>query len=1237
MWSRFFVSGLERDPLIWQQHDPWLILLALLLAIGSAMVALLMAGLARRAEDATTRQLALGSGALALGGGFWAMHFINMLAYSVCAQGRFDLGVTALSVLPGLAASWVALNMLSQEKIHLSRLLLSGLLVGAGIGAMHYVGMSAAALGPLMRYDPAGFLLSLVVAVLLAMLALWIRFGLGESRWRNPAITNLVAGTVMGLAIVGMHYIGIAALRFIGPTEIPPDEAYSVPVQISLSLAIAMVTMALSLLAIAINIGRRYHQLFLRVQLNESRLRAFFATAVDGIITIDGNGTVHSFNAAAEKMFGWKASEVIGRNVNMLMPEPYHSQHDGYLRHYLQTGEKRIIGVGREIEGLTKDGREVPMRLAVGQVQLPGMPMFIGFLTDISARRSMEEALRHSEEQFRTLVANIPGVTFRCHCDKDWSMLYLSDAVQELTGWPAAAFLTGRISFAQLQLDEEKSATNHAVIQAIAQNEAYHIEYRIHHRNGSIRWVAESARGVTDEQGKVQWIDGVMLDITETKARNAEFSSTVTAISRALAMVEYDLQGRVITANENFLELLGYTAEEVRNQPCTLFCTQDEAQSAEFSTRWQRLLQGEFESGEYLRLGKDGHKVWLKGYYNPIFNASGEVSKIIKLAADLTERHTMEQALRLAKEKAEQAAAARSSFLANMSHEIRTPMNAIIGFSEALLDSPLNAEQHQQMNTVVQAARSMLLLLNDILDTAKLEKGAMELELHDFSLRDLCQQIIATQSINAQKKQLPLVLDYPIEEPEFFRGDALRLQQVLVNLISNAIKFTERGEVCLHVSYRNAQLSLAVTDTGIGMSPAQLEKIFDPFTQADASTTRRFGGTGLGTTIAHQLVELMQGKITVSSEEGLGSTFCVTLPLAIGQAVAKTLLQQKIKLPALNILAVDDVATNLELLDILLTRDGHQLQLANSGEAAIQACMQQHFDLILMDLQMPGIDGFEASRRIRQLELEQKQVATPIIALSANVLEEDRQAARAVGMNGFADKPLNLPQLYGEITRLLKLEQHIMTVTEPPQASIQSVDIDWQQGTERWGEAATHQRAVHNFMQQHSKLIEELQQVINQPAALMALAHRLRGVAANLALNRLSKTLEQLETAARNQAQVDLKNIYATLPEIWQALQQAVQALSHPGPASTENDGSTLTAEQRALLFKAMSEARQALERGELPERALQTLQNHLSAARLSSLQTALDQFDFTLAMNQLQILHAELSAHSTQPFREKS
>ena len=648
--------------------------------------------------------------------------------------------------------------------------------------------------------------------------------------------------------------------------------------------AVLFVTIFATLLAIAIWVGLRYRQMLQQSQKSESQLRAVVDTAVDAIIMINGHGLIQSFNGAAESMLGWQADEVIGCNVKMLMPNPYQDEHDGYLHHHLSTGEKRIIGKAREVTAMRKDGSLLPIRLAVGRVELPGEPLFVGFITDVSQRRAIEESLRASEERFRSLISNLPGVTFRSSPSSDCSMLFISDAVEQLTGWSAADFSAGRISMAALVHPDDSERIWQEVTQAMEHHLPYHIDYRLRRRDGEMRWLSERGRGACDAAGQVQWIDGVIFDNTLIKARNAEFEGTVHAIDRAMAVVEFDLDGCVLTANENFLSLLGYTLAEVQGQSHTLFCCPIDAQSPAYAEFWTRLKSGEMESGEYLYLDRNGREVWLQASYNPIFDANGKLLKIVKLATDLTLRRAMEQALRSAKERAEEAAAARSSFVANISHEIRTPMNAILGFSSALLDTQLDATQRRHIDTVHHAANSLLRLLNGVLDTAKLEKGAIDLEISHFSLRDLCQQILASLRISAADKNLALELDYPASVPEHLQGDAFRLQQIALNLLGNAIKFTELGSVTLRVRYAQRHLVLEVVDTGIGIAADKLERIFEPFAQADASTTRKFGGTGLGTTIARQLAELMGGTLSVRSQLGHGSTFTLRVPLALGEA-----------------------------------------------------------------------------------------------------------------------------------------------------------------------------------------------------------------------------------------------------------------------------------------------------------------------------------------------------------------
>ena len=1247
MLDRFFIlSGDQAAQSLFWSHDPWLVAVSVALAIASSIMALHLAGLALRAPDASSRRLIILSGSVALGGGVWSMHFVGMLAFELCASGDFNPWITMGSVVPSLLASWVALNVLAQAQVSTRSLLLGGVLVGAGIGVMHYSGMAASEFAPVMRYDVPGFLASLVFAVVVASLALWVRFRLGRvARIPRWGATTL-GGVVMGLAIAGMHYIAMAALRVVGPLDAPSQSVHSV----YLALAIAMVALIIGLVITGVNVSIRFRQLLRETRANASRLRALVDTAVDGIIIIDAGGTVRLFNGAAEQLLGWKADEVIGRNISMLMPVPHRGAHDGYLKRYLETGVATIIGAGREVEAVRKDGSLVPIRLAVGRVDQPGDPLFVGFLTDLTERKALERERRQGEEQLRSLVSNLPGVAFRCLNSENWPMLFISDAVLQITGWTAEDFVRGHIHFGQITHPEDAAHIALDVEHALQNGRPYQVEYRVKTRDGHTRWLSEIGRGVHNPEGAVRWIDGVILDITDIKARNAEFEGTVQAIGRSQATVEFDLRGRVITANANFLALTGYTADEVIGQPHAMFCQPEFAQSEEYTEFWRRLGAGEFAAGEFQRFGKNGSEVWIQATYNPIFDVDGKVSKVIKFATDLSQRRAMEQDLRTAKDRAEHAAAARSTFLANMSHEIRTPMNAIIGFTEALLDSPLESTQRRHLGTVHHAARSMLRLLNDILDTAKLEKGAVELEIEAFSLRELCDQILASLRITAAKKGLTLALDYPPTVAEFWQGDAFRIQQILLNLIGNAIKFTHEGSVTLRVSGSDGQLRFDVVDTGIGIDEAGLKRIFDPFSQADASTTRRYGGTGLGTTIARQLTELMGGQISVASTVGQGSTFSVQLPLQLARDDAAhnpshpagVRTRSRLALPPLRVLAVDDVPANLELLDITLQRGGHKVVLAHSGAEAVQVFERERFDVVLMDLQMPDMDGLEATRHMRAFEQARRRKPTAIVALSASVLEQDRRNARAAGMDGFASKPIEPLRLMAEVARVVGvhgLAEDALPITGSAPLAADAPHgraapalpvIDWERGVRLWTQARYLREAIARFLQEGDATLDALRAALaaGDMQALAAASHRVRGAASNLALTGVQRLAERLEAAAAHPAHAEARTVL--IDELDAALQQVRHALASLDAPDANPPGApppprAMGAAERVQVLQALEALARALTTGELPDAPLMVLEQHLPATSLDGLREALDRFDFDDALDAVRTLRAHV------------
>ena len=1106
-------------PPLWTWMDPLLVAVSVVIAVLSSMMALQMAVMARRSSHHWARTTALTTGALAMGGGIWSMHFVGMLAYLPCAQNGFDPWITLLSTFPALLASWLALRVMMRETISVPQLWLSAALMGVAIGSMHFIGMAASSLRDIMRYTPSGVLLAVAVSVVLAAAALAVRFRLtysGRRLW-----PTILGGSIMGCAIAGMHYTAMGAIRY---TEFLPEQPPIDPSSGHLSLVAGLIgfVLLLSLLVIALNVGLRYRQFFRDIKRSETRLRAVVDTAVDAIIMIEGNGLISSYNGAAERLLGWTAQEVIGKNVSMLMPQPMQREHDGYLRKHIETGHSSIIGVGREVTALHKDGYLVDVRLALGRVPLPGMPLFVGFLTDIRSRKQMEETVRRSEKQHRTLISNLPGVTFRRQLDEHATPLFLGGAVEALSGWPAEDFMDERIRFTDILHPDDVEAFWRQVGDALARSEPYTVEYRILHRDGSVRWLTENARGIYGADGVLQYVDGVLMDNTALKTRNAEFEGTMSAINSALAVVEYDLAGRITAVNDNFCQLFGYSADDVVGQFHRLLCTPEHVADPSYMQLWGQLRSGKPDAGEYQCVGQGGRLLWVQSSYNPILDAGGQPFKIVQLITDLTGRRKMEQELVLAKEHAEAAAAARSTFLANMSHEIRTPMNAIIGFTEALLDTPLQPQQSRYLSTVHYSARSMLRLLNDILDTAKLDKGAVVLEQASFSPRELCEQILASLRINADKKKLFLRLDFDREVPPYLVGDALRVQQILVNLVGNAIKFTESGGVTVVVDYLNGCLCMAVQDTGIGIAPEQIRRIFDPFAQADASTTRQYGGTGLGTTISRQLAELMGGRIEVESAPGQGSCFRVILPLQPGQHADVQSARSYGELPSLRVLAADDVLENLELLDIHLRKAHHRVTTASDGSEAVALFQQNQYDLVLMDLQMPGMDGLDAARAIRAWEVEQQRTPVPIVALSASVLEEDRRAAAAAGMDGFATKPLELPKLYAEMTRVLKLDAQLKasvpaTSSQQRQAMANTHVIDWPAGLQRWGSMENLLRALRRFAKEQPGQALRLQSLRDAEDwdELAAGAHRMRGAAGNLALNTLYTMASTLEGAAR--------------------------------------------------------------------------------------------------------------------------
>ncbi|HMD96094.1 MAG TPA: PAS domain S-box protein [Terriglobia bacterium] len=686
-----------------------------------------------------------------------------------------------------------------------------------------------------------------------------------------------------------------------------------------------------------------------------------------------------------------------------------------------------------------------------------------GTFIDITERKLAEEALEESERRFRTLFENSTVGLYRT--TPDGQILMANPALVRMLGYETLDELACR------DLENSGFEPNYprqVFREQIERNgEVRGLEAAWQRRDGSTIFIRESAKAVRGEHGEVLYYDGIVEDITQRKwaqdALRASEERYRQLFERNLAGVfRATLQGKILDCNQACARVLGYgSREELLSVPLPeLF-----ADPADGLTARDLLLREKTLTNFEVPLRrKDGSVVWILENVSLISNGAPQF--VEGTFIDISERHQAEQEMRKAKEAAEAANRAKSDFLANMSHEIRTPLNGIMGMTDLVLDSNLDPEQRDDLNTVKESANSLLGIVNDILDFSKIEARKLDMERLEFNLKDSVDETLRALYLRAEQKQLELACHFHPDLPATVVGDPGRLRQVLVNLIGNAIKFTERGKVGVRVeklseTAKEVNLHFSVSDTGVGIPPDRQGAIFEAFVQADTSSSRRFGGTGLGLTIANQLVGLMGGRMWVESTVGNGSTFHFTVRVgthpetpvsgkpvgfgvrgsgfaeendqsALAPCQSRTANPEPRPAPEerppsaatgtlrkrLRILVAEDNPVGLLLAMRLLEKRGYVAVPASSGRQALAALEKEEFDLVLMDVQMPDLDGFEATAAIREKERLTGD-HLPIVALTAHAMRGDRERCLAAGMDGYVTKPIQSEELFAAIGELV--------------------------------------------------------------------------------------------------------------------------------------------------------------------------------------------------------------------------
>ncbi|WP_255573673.1 PAS domain-containing hybrid sensor histidine kinase/response regulator [Deefgea tanakiae] len=825
---------------------------------------------------------------------------------------------------------------------------------------------------------------------------------------------------------------------------------------IVLCLGLLLTTLVTIALANAARLKNRAQALAeamsLQARQREVQLDAVLDNTPDVIVTADRHGTIIRANHTVKRLLGFEPEALIGKNVTVLMSETDAALHEQYVERYRYRGHAAVMGKDRALWAKHVDGHLMPVEVNLNQFELEGSVFLVAQIRDISVRLQGESALRASQRQLSMIVDSAGLGTWDLNLVTGDA--YFGGVYGEMLGFNTQALIPNVKTWREL-VHPEQLQLFEGLLEAHLAGFApvFSCEVQMKMADDSWKWVHTIGRLYEyDEQGTPLKIAGIRLDIDSRKRNELaviekdktlqqlqqQLSSVINSATE-ISIIATNAQGLIEVFNVGAEKMLGYSADEMvgLQSPAVLHDVNEVIARGQLIYEQTGVLvsgfdvfvyfarQGISDSNEWTYVCKNGTRLTVNLMVTARHNEAGSVVGYLGVATNVTEQKKINAILEAATEEAVQANRAKSDFLANMSHEIRTPMNAVIGFSNLLSDTPLNETQLDFVNSIQQSGDALLSLINDILDFSKIEAGYLELEEIEFDLRYLLEGVLDIVAEKTARQNLDLACIVDPRLPQKFIGDPGRLRQVLLNLLNNAIKFTAEGEVVARVvmTQREANqchLRFAIKDSGIGMSVAAKDKLFKPFSQADSSTTRRFGGTGLGLSICKRLIDAMNGEIGVESEVGAGSEFWfeVMLPVVlegVGQLPAPEPLQGK------KVLVIDDFAANRELIKLQLETFGMEAVSFDSSQSALHALrVEPHeYVLALIDMQLPDVDGLMLAKCIRELDA---CADMPLILLTSMAVPGMAADAKLAGYSGFLTKPIRQSQLIYAIEETFKMQ-----------------------------------------------------------------------------------------------------------------------------------------------------------------------------------------------------------------------